>query len=175
MSELNQTTLRDFLSAALSLDEMYIVPLQGNWFQPQDMLSTPDKPMTWCAYRIESSVPLDIPYYEPAPATDREDGDNNWSVQHKVATIHLQFVGDLAEDLANSVGHWLHSGAVRQQLDIVGGQLYGDSGDVRATDFYQEGANSVLAYNVRFRIVWASTIETAQPLMPDMAFEGGIT
>jgi hypothetical protein len=139
------------------------------------MMSTPDKPLTWCAYRIESNTPIDLPYYEEADSVNQETPTSNWSTQHKVATIHLQFVGDIAEDLANSVGHWFRNSSLRQQLDLIGGQLFGDSGAVTATDFIQEGANTVLSYNVRIRIAWASSVETAQPAMPDMVFQGGIT
>jgi hypothetical protein len=171
--ELNQTTLRQILSAILNVDPKYVVPKQGNWWNPQDSLSTPDKPKTWCAYRIEAEQPLDIAYYEQADATNFQ-GKANFSVQHKVATISLQFVGDLAEDLAGSVGHWSHNGSVREQLEQVGGQLYGDSGLVTVSEFFQDGLNTVLSYNVRIRIVWASTVETAQPPMPDMVFGGGV-
>jgi len=152
--ELNQTSLRTILATVLSVDPKYVVPKQGNWWNPQDQLTEP-KPSTWCAYRIGAALPLTLPFYD----VDAISGEHI-SVEHRVATITLQFVGAQAEDLANSVGHWIHRQDVRVQLATISAQLYGDSSAVTVTDFSQEGNNDVLAYNTSFRLVWASRIAT---------------
>lgn len=163
-------TLRAMLVVIFGVDQKYVVPQQGNWFNPQDMLPTPEKPMTWCAYNILFDRPLDIAQFQG----DAASGYGNDSVQHRVATIKLQLVGTKAHDLALSVGHWIHNQRVRDQLVLVEGQLFGDVGDVTSIDFYQDGANTVKAFNVQFRVAWTSRIATGQEVMEPMAFQGGI-
>ena len=54
--ELNQTTLRGILAAVLSVDPKYVVPKQGNWWNPQDG----QRNIEWCAYQINDAT-------DPAP------------------------------------------------------------------------------------------------------------
>ena len=50
--ELNQTTLRGILAAILSVDQKYVVPKQGNWFNPQEANANIEN---WCAYQIRQT------------------------------------------------------------------------------------------------------------------------
>jgi hypothetical protein len=168
--DLTQDVLRGMLATIFAVDPMYVLPRQGNWFNPQDMLPTAEKPKTWVAFDIEFDKPLDIVHYQGNAGS----GFGNDSVQHRTANIVLQLVGTRAHSLAYSVGHWIHNQTVRDQLALIEGQLFGDVGAITTTDFHQDGANTVKAYNVRFRVVWVSRIPTGQGLFEDVAFQGKV-
>jgi hypothetical protein len=166
---LTSKTLQAMLAAIFAVDPMYVVPKQGNWFNPQDMLSTALKPKTWIAFAIPRDVPVDVAHFQGNVLS----GAGNDSVQHRIATITLQFVGDKANDFALTVGHWSHRDDVRAQLYLVEGQLFGDSSEITTTDFLQDGVNDVKAYNVMLRVAWTSRIPTGQGIMPNVKFTGG--
>ena len=168
---LNQKNLGPLLATILGVEEKYVVPRQGNVWNPQLVDSDTGRPVTWCAYRIDGERPVTVSHF----VADAESTPRNWSVQHKTATVTLQFIGDIAEDLANDVGHWTHREAVRAALAQFDAQLYGDSGEVIVSDFDQQGANTVLAYNVRFRMVWADEIDTEQDHIIGMVMVGEVT
>ena len=90
MTELNHTALRGILARILSVDEQFIVPKQGNWYNPQETDNAPD---TWCAYVIRANTPLTVPFYVKS-----KDGKINSAATQKIATIDLQFVGGQAEE-----------------------------------------------------------------------------
>jgi hypothetical protein len=168
--DLTLDTLRGMLVAIFGVDEKYVVPRQGDWFNPQDMLPTAEKPMTWLAFDIEDDTPIDLAHFQGDPAS----GAGNDSVQHRTARITLQFVGTRGHTMALTVGHWIHNQKVRDQLALVEGQLYGDSGSVRTSDFYQDGENTVKAYNVTVRVAWTSRVATGQGLMESLQFQGKV-
>ena len=155
--------LRATLATVLGVDPQYVVPRQGNVFNPQAGEPNPARPRTWCGFRIDGERTVTAPHYVPngTPA-------KNYSVVHKTATVSLQFVGDQAEDLANSVAHWPHDAVAQDAFGAYDGRVFADSGDIVVTDFDQQGANTVLAYNVRIRIVWADEIDSQEtrPMEP---------
>jgi hypothetical protein len=157
---LDEAFLISILPGILALDAQYVVPRQGNWWNPQDHLEPMAQPKTWCAFAIEDDVPVDAPHYAPDPANPGA----NWSVQHRIATVALQFVGSRAKASATSVGHWLHRADVFAALSQIDGRLIGSASAISVVDFVQEGANTVKAYTVRIRIAYASEIETGQTL-----------
>ena len=156
---LNMANLGNALSIIFGIDPQYIVPRQGTFMNPQATVdnSPGTKPKTWVAVRIDGERKVDLPHY----VADSVSG-KNWSVVHKIAKLTLQFVGDQAEDLANSVAHWTHNQVVRDQFAQFDGTVFGDCGDVIVTDFDQQGANTVFAYNVEVKIGWADEIDTLQ-------------
>jgi len=164
---LNLKNLGATLATIFGVDPQYVVPRQGNWFSPQAKEQNPAKPLTWCAYRIDGQRPITAAFY----AADKTP--KNWSVAHKVGTLTLQLVGDMAEDLANSVAHWTHRQDVQDGFAAYDARVFADGGDVTVTDFDQQGVNTVFAYNVRVRIVWADEIDTGQGLMPMITFQPG--
>jgi hypothetical protein len=167
--DLTSQNLQAILSSIFAVDPMYVVPKQGTWWNPQTMLSTAAKPLTWIAFRIDSDRPVDIAHFQGSTVGT---GGND-SVQHRIASIALQFVGDKAHSLAFTVGHWIHNDNVRAQFALVEGVVLGDIGDITTTDFYQDAENNVKAYNVRLRVAWTSRIPTGQGIMPGVKFTGG--
>ena len=149
---LSQTTLRTTLATILSVDPKYIVPKQGNWFNPQDMLPTEEKPLTWVAYRISRAKPRIIPVLV-------EDEDGKRSFTFIVSKVDLQIVGTRAEALAESVAHWMRRQDVRDAFELIDASLMAQDFTTSVLDFYQDGANNILSYNVSFYVVWESVIE----------------
>jgi hypothetical protein len=152
--QLNQTTLRGILAAILSVDENHVVPKQGNWWNPQQKGANIDN---WCAYRIRRNQPRTAPFY-----MELEDGVNS-AIILKIASIELQFVGPRSEELAQSVALWPLRGDVQAQFaQIKGSVMYSDYTAV-SSDFYQDGLNTVVAWNIPdLRVLWYDSMETSQ-------------
>jgi hypothetical protein len=76
--ELTNSSLRTILANIFGIDEEYIVPKQANFFNPQSMLPTAEKPKTWIAYKIASNTPVTLPSYEDDTIeVEEEDVDIN--------------------------------------------------------------------------------------------------
>ena len=168
MQELNTTTLRGILAAILSVDEKYIVPKQGNWWNPQEADANIEN---WCAYRIVSNTPRTAPFY----VSRTENGQEiNSCVVTKIATIELQFVGPSSETLAQSVANWPLRADVNEQFKTVQGSIMLDDMNAISSIFSQDGNNTITAWNVRFDVLWESITDTTQGLMIDLTLEGTI-
>lgn len=170
--QLSMETLGDMLVHVLKVDAKFIVPKQGNWWNPQTRTADGSKPATWCAYRIEDDPALLMPYYE----TDTDDSAGeleNVSVAQSVARVVLQFVGPRAHELAQNVKHWPQRTDVSTQLARVSGSLFSDI-SVTPIDFAQEGENTVIAWTVRMRIRWASTLVAEQPIVTSATLGGEV-
>ena len=166
--ELNQTTLRGILAAVLSVDPKYVVPKQGNWWNPQDKEANI---ANWCAYQIRRNRPRTAPFYD--------EGNNNGQkvngvVVLKIAEIDLQFVGPQSEDLANSVAMWPFRSDVKTQFQTVHGAIMTDEYDAISSHFHQDGANTVMAWNVTIQVLWYSILDTSQGPMPALTLEGNV-
>lgn len=162
--ELNQTTLRGILAQVLSVNEKYIVPKQGNWWNPQE---NQQNIKNWCAYQIKSNRPRTAPFYN-------SDGNKNRVVVEKIAEIALQFVGPDSEAIAESIAAWPLRADVKAALQTVQGAILYDDMNAVASTFFQDGNNTVIAWNVTIRVLWYSVIETDQGQMPGLNFEGKI-
>lgn len=170
--ELNQTTLRGILAAVLSVDEKYIVPKQGNWFNPQEANANIEN---WCAYQIRRNRPRTSPFYEEgsSKANNITTPVNSVAVL-KIAEIDLQFVGPQSEELANSVAMWPFRSDVKAQFQNVHGAIMNDEFDAISSNFMQDGNNTVLAWNTSIRVLWYSILDTNQGFMPQLTLNGKV-
>lgn len=171
--ELNQTTLRGILAAVLSVDPKYVVPKQGNWWNPQDKEANI---ANWCAYQIRRNRPRTLPFYQEGSKTQQSiiTPVNSVAVL-KIAEIDLQFVGPQSEDLANSVAMWPFRSDVATQLKQVHGAIMNDEYDAVSSIFHQDGANTVMAWNVpNVKVLWYSIQDTTQGPMPALNLHGNI-
>lgn len=166
--ELNQTTLRGILAAVLSVNEKYIVPKQGNWWNPQTANANIEN---WCAYQIRKNRPRTAPFYNEG---SNNDTPVNGVAVLKIAEIDLQFVGPQSEDLANSVAMWPFRSDVKAQFQQVHGAIMTDEYDAISSAFFQEGANTVMAWNVTIRVLWYSILDTTQGFMPQLTLNGEV-
>ena len=159
---LNHTTLASGLATIFGVPDQYIVLKQGTWFNPQDYFSNvgSGKPNTWVAYRIKNAKPRNLPFQ----VNDSNDALNMYDVVFYTSDVDLQFVGETSQQLAESVSHWLDRSDVQSTFNDMDAQLMGIEGGYTVTDFYQGGAeytnrsNTILSYNTRIRIEWASAI-----------------
>jgi len=88
-----------------------------------------------------------------------EDTDGKRSFTFIISKVDLQIVGTRAEALAESVAHWMRRQDVRDAFELVGASLMAQDFSSSTLDFYQDGANNILSYNVSFYVMWESVIE----------------
>ena len=170
--ELNQTTLRGILAAVLSVDPKYVVPKQGNWWNPQ---SKEANIANWCAYQIKSNRPRTAPFYNEGSVTQQSiTTPVNGVAVLKIAEIDLQFVGPQSEELANSVAMWPFRSDVKSEFQKVHGAIMNDEYDAISSYFHQDGANTVMAWNTTIRVLWYSILDTSQGPMPALTLEGNV-
>lgn len=167
--ELNQTTLRGILAQILSVDEKYIVPKQGNWWNPQEANANI---ATWCAYMIRRNKPRTVAFYDEG--SDKGTPVNGAATE-KIATIDLQFVGEKAEKLANSVALWTLRGDVEEELKKVHGALMRRDMTAESSPFWQDGDNAVTAWNVTISILWYQIADSTQGMFPMTTLNGRVT
>ena len=167
--ELNQTTLRGILATILSCSQDYVVPKQGNWWNPQEAAAV--RPNTWCAYVIRSNRPVTAPWFEPGV---KNQVPANRALVNKIANIDLQFVGPRAEELAQSVAYWPARADVAKEFAKAGGAILYTDMEARSSSFYQDGANNVLAWNVSIKVHWVHEMFTGQGVITGASVSGNI-
>lgn len=184
-----QTKLALFLSQVFFQQPFtkFIVPLQGNFRNPQDggdeteprtWLSRAElldprgnlKPDTWIGFLKTDSNPRVMAHWVNDPEVQYTRVFTN-------SQVRLQIVGAQSENWAESVKHWLLREDVQTILAGMDAQLYADElGRMEVSTFVQAGFNSILAYNVFFKVEWASTIDAAPTqLITDAQLEGLVT
>lgn len=167
--ELNQTTLRGILAAIFNVDQKYVVPKQGNWWNPQDKEANI---ANWCAYQIKHNRPRTVPFYDEGKNSGQPV---NGVAVLKIAEIDLQFVGPQSEELANSVAMWPLRSDVAEQFKQVRGAIMNDEYDAVSSIFHQEGGNTVMAWNVpNVKVLWYSITDTNQGPMPALDLQGNV-
>jgi hypothetical protein len=162
----NQKTLRGILAQITSVDQKFVVPKQGNFFNPQEEKDSPD---TWCAYMIRSNKPRTVPFYNTT-----DDKKVNGVAVEKIATIDLQFVGPKAEDIALSVSMWPYRSDVASLFAKERGALLNDDMEARSSVFYQDGTNNIIAWNVTIRVAWFDVIDSSQGKMQSLLLDGKV-
>lgn len=173
MSHLNSSLLRDILAEIFfSIEDReeakkYIVPKQGNWYNPQDGYK--NKINTWIGYSI--------PDRESVLKAREEANEDNLPINiiNELVIIDLQFVGEQAEDMVASVMHWPKRADVREAFSVVSGQIRDDKIRVVASWFKQEGMNTVYAYNVKVRVYCANVLETSANQLQHFYASGAIS
>jgi len=168
--QLNQTTLRGILATILSVNPDHIVPKQGNWWNPQQPGANVEN---WCAYRIKSNKPRTAPFYTETTKAG-QSAENSVCVL-KIASIELQFVGPKSEELAQSIAMWPMRSDVKAQFKTVNGAVMYEDYTAIPSDFYQEGNNTVLAWNVPdVKILWYDVLTTGQAPLKTIEMGGQI-
>ena len=162
---ITQRTLRTILATAFSLDERFVVPKEGNWYNPQNE----GGPSTWVSFVKRDSVPKLFPYYgfngNSAPV----------SLVLKTSEVSLQIIGDIAEELAESVTHWIQRTDIYELFKAYDAAVFvGGLGRVITSNVSQPGRNDVLAYNVGFKVQWESAIQTINEKVTSATFNGDV-
>lgn len=171
MSALDSTSLRQALSEIFFAQEdraenlKYIVPKQGNWYNPQNV--EVNKPATWIAYNIKDRVGT-IRAFEDTESIEGRMHPVN--IVPELVTIELQFVGVKAEQFAISVAHWPHSATVAEAFKQFDGVVRDDKISSIATWFKQEGFNTIYAYNVRVRVYCTNILVSSAEQLTSVSF-----
>ena len=177
MSVLTSELLRDILAEIFFAPEVreankrFIVPKQGNWYNPQD--TSEGKPATWVAYAITSRV-TQLKAREDVELDEDETYERVVSLLTELVYIDLQFVGASAEAFAVSVMHWPKRADVTVAFDIVSGQVRDDKIKVVASWFTQEGLNTTYAYNVQVRVYCENTMSGTAQVLKHVTADGSI-
>lgn len=165
---LNQTQLRGMLARILSVDKKYVVPKQGNWYNPQ---CKHDNVANWCAYQIRSSTPRTLPFYDVG--VDNGKAVNGAAILRR-SVIDLQFVGPRSEELAMSVAFWPMRGDVKRELKKINGALMNNEVQAVSSRFAQSGANTIMAWNTTIDVMWYDVLDTTQQLLHHIDMGGKI-
>lgn len=162
---MTNTEFRAFLVTIFALPEARIVPLQGNWWNPQDEKRVEN----WIGFRRGPSTPKLKPmFYE-----DEDDGCV--STTYCEVPVRLQIVGAQAEAMAQSIAHWPNRLDVMAALEDLGVQpILEGFGRYDVSDFFQDGGNSVWAYNVTFRLLEENQVVTEQTLIETADLGGAL-
>ncbi len=156
-----QSNLRASLATIFGVDQRFIIPKQGNWWNPQTMDLTVG---TWIAFLKRDGQPRVKPWFFGSISTT-----------YKISNIDMQIVGSNSEYLADSIAHWLLRDDVQAVFENLNAALLLDGlGKYTVSQFNQDGGNSVLAYNVSFRLQWASEIQTFQTIADEVTLSGEV-
>lgn len=156
---MTQSNLRTALINIFQIEDKYVIPKQGNWWNPQDNAESG----TWVAFTIKSSHPTVMPFLIQE--------SNTIAASEHIVDIDLQIVGALAESMAQSVSLWSLRQDVHDAFEAIGCSLLADNlGHYVVSNFIQEGLNSVLAYNVRFAVVSQIEVSATQDKLTSATF-----
>jgi hypothetical protein len=163
-SDMINSELRAALVSIFQVDQAYVIPKQGNWWNPEDKAGSG----TWIAYTIRSSHPVVQPHMIQA--------GNTKVVSNHLTEIDLQIVGVLSEQWAQSVSLWSMRADVETIFNNIGCVVLADNlGHYNVSTFIQDGLNSVLAYNVRFNLISQIEISASQDVITSAAFTYTLT
>jgi hypothetical protein len=165
---INMTNLRDVLSLIFfgSTSEeykQYIVPLQGNWYNP----SQAQKLDNWIGYVI-NSLRTDVSIVNK--------GDDGRRYYRNCQTeIHLSFIGENAEEMAYSVLYWLARADVQSIFDKkYKGVMNNKELEIYSSLYMQEGLNSTLCWNIDFSLQHNLMLDSESPILTKADISGNI-
>lgn len=165
---LNMTNLREVLLKIFFGDdwepmEKYVVPLQGNWYNP----SQEQKLDNWIGYVIDS-LKTDV-----AIVNRGDDGRRYY--RNVQTTIHLSFIGVDALVLAISVLFWLARADVTKLFDAkYKGVINNKEFEIYSSLYEQEGLNSTLCWNVEFSLQHSLMLDSESPILRKADISGNI-
>ena len=164
MSEnLRMETLRRLLCNIFFENEeyiKYIVPLQGNWYNPVADDSVGD---TWIGYVID--------YTNFTSAAIRK-GDR--IIRSGSAVVHLSFIGKQAESMAYSTVFWPYRVDIQSAFKSINGVLNNKDIRVFTSLYMQEGVASTLCYNVNLTIAYNEELEIASEYLRNVDISGDL-
>lgn len=138
----------------------YIVPLQGNWYNP---VTEEDSLNTWVGYMIDS-----VEYSSAAI----EQGVR--IIRTGRAIIHLTFIGPEAEEMANTVIFWPYRADVTKELNKYNGVLNNKDFKVFTSLYLQEGIATTLCYNTEIVITYNEVLPITAPILTRVELNGKI-
>lgn len=93
----------------------------------------------------------------------------------KLAEIELQIVGKDSERIAQSLSTWTLRADVKEALAKVHGSIMYEDLTATSSDFYQDGRNTVVAWNIpNMKILWYDCYETSQNVLTEITLGGNV-
>ncbi len=165
MSEnLRMSSLRESLNNILFSGKKdmlkYIVPLQGNWYNPTTGF---DSKNTWVGYCIDN-----IAYSSAAINRGTE------IIRQAKAQIHLTFIGNNAEDMANDTVFWPYRADVVKEFERYDGVLNNKDFRVFTSLYMQEGLANTLCYNINLVVSYNEKKVINSPVLSKADITGEI-
>ena len=163
MTNLRKVLLKIFFGDEWESMEKYVVPLQGNWYNP----SQTDKVDNWIGYVIDSTK-------TNVAIVNRGDDGRRYYREAK-STIHLSFIGTDAEVLAQSVLFWLARADVTKLFDDkYKGVMNNEEMELYSSLYQQEGLNSTLCWNIDFSLQHNIMLDSESPILRKADISGNI-
>lgn len=165
---INMTNLRDVLAKIFFGSESeekkkYIVPLQGNWYNP----SQESKLDNWIGYVIDSC--------RTNVAIINRGDDGRRYYREAQTSIHLSFIGVNAETMAQSVLFWLVRADVTKLFDDkYKGVINNKEFELYSSLYMQEGLNSTLCWNIEFSLQHNIMLDSESPILTKADISGNI-
>jgi hypothetical protein len=165
---INMSNLRDVLSKIFFGEEWetkkkYVVPLQGNWYNPSQTLKLDN----WIGYVIDTSK-------TNVAIVNRGDDGRRYYRDVKT-TVHLAFIGKEAESLAQSVLFWLARADVTKLFnDKYKGVINNEEFELYSSLYKQEGLNSTLCWNIDFSLQHNLLLDSESPILRKADISGNI-
>lgn len=163
MSNLRNVLAQIFFGEAAEEKKKYVVPLQGNWYNP----SQTQKLDNWIGYVIDSMT-TDVSIVNPG-------NDGRRYYRNCQTSVHLSFIGQDAEAAAQSVLFWLAREDVRELIDRkYKGVINNKEFELYSSLYMQEGLNSQLCWNVEFSLQHSLMIDSESPVLEKADLSGDL-
>lgn len=163
MTNLREVLARIFFGNDAEAKKKYVVPLQGNWYNP----SQGQKLDNWIGYVIDSK--------RTNVAIVNKGDDGRRYYREAKTTIHLAFIGVDAEALADSVLFWLARDDVKTILDRkYKGVINNEEFELYSSLYTQEGLNSTLCWNIDVSLQHNLMLDSESPVLQKADISGNI-
>ena len=165
---ISMENLRDVLAKIFFGDEAeakkkYVVPLQGNWYNP----SQGQKLDNWIGYVIN--------YTRTDVAVINRGDDGRRYYRNCQSEIHLAFTGADSFKLAQSVMFWLCRADTASLFDKkYKGVINNKEFEIYSSLYMQEGLNSTLCWNIDFSIQHSLMLDSESPVLTKANISGDI-
>ena len=165
---INMKNLRDVLCTIFFGEEAeakkkYVVPLQGNWYNPSQTQHVDN----WIGYVIDTC--------RSSVAVVNRGDDGRRYYRECQTSIHLAFIGKDAEELAQSVLFWIARDDVKSIIDkTYKGVINNKETEIYSSLYQQEGLNSAICWNVDFSIQHNMMLDSDNPILRKVDISGSL-
>ena len=163
MENLREVLARIFFGQDTEENKKYVVPLQGNWYNP----SQEQKLDNWIGYVIDTCK-TDV-----ATANMTHDGRRYYrSCQ---TSIHLAFIGKDAELMVQSVLWWTVRSDIKDLIDKkYKGVVNNKEFEIYSSLYVEEGLNSTICWNVDFSLQHNMMLDSENPVLRHADISGNL-
>ena len=163
MKNLREVLARIFFGQDAERNKKYVVPLQGNWYNP----SQGHKLDNWIGYVIDSCR-TDVD-------TVNMQNDGRRYYRNCQTTIHLAFIGKDAEIMAQSILWWTVRSDVKDLIDKkYKGVVNNKEFEIYSSLYVEEGLNSTICWNVDFSLQHNMMLDSENPVLRHADISGNL-